>query len=304
LYRHNPHGPALAWIAEDDEKGHAIGVASAFPRRVYVTRRAEPAWVLGDFCIRDDCRSLGVAVKLQRACLTAVRASGARLCFDFPNPGMMAVYGRLGIGPWSEMIRLAKPLRLDRHFRVVVRHPEIARALGVTIARLCGLGRGRRGRRPVTVTFTTGRCGDEFSELGQRVGASLGICVERSAAYINWRYVDHPVLRCERAEARREGRLVAYAIFTQSGEDGALIDIFGEADGEAVKELVEATSDHLRTRGTVVMSAPMLVSHPWRPWLQHQGFVPREAKPMVVCAPAPGVSREARWCFMDGDRDS
>ena len=72
LYVHNPDGPARAWLAEDDG-GEAVGVAAAFPRRVWIEGREHTCWNLGDFAIRPDHRSLGPAVRLQRAAVAAVR---------------------------------------------------------------------------------------------------------------------------------------------------------------------------------------------------------------------------------------
>src|SRR6202040_2704600 len=69
LYLHNPEGRALTWIATDSETGRIIGVAAAFPRRVYCDGQEMRSYVLGDFCIDAGYRSLGLALTLQRACL-------------------------------------------------------------------------------------------------------------------------------------------------------------------------------------------------------------------------------------------
>jgi hypothetical protein len=309
LYRRNPSGRALAWLAIDDDTGRPVGMASAFPRRVCVSGSDETAWLLGDFCIRADSRSLGAALALQRACLSGIEATGARFCFDFPSGSMMAVYRRLGVAPWGEMTRLARPVRVGRHIRRVVKNEVMARGLAAAGDALLGLGRRRRrasGR--VAVTLADGPCGDEFADLARRTRARAGAWVDRSPAYLNWRFVDHPVSRYERAEARRNGALVAYAVFRQSGDDGLLEDVFGADDAEAVTDLVEAVVAVLRARGVMAVSATMLTSHPWRGWLRRLGFVPRESKPMVVCVSRPrvadGLPREDGWFFMDGDRDS
>src|SRR5262249_14595697 len=67
LYRDSPHGEARSWLA-CDAQGNAVGAATAFPRRVHVDGREKRNWVLGDFCLDEEFRSLGPALQLQRAC--------------------------------------------------------------------------------------------------------------------------------------------------------------------------------------------------------------------------------------------
>jgi hypothetical protein len=308
LYRDNPWGPALAWLALDEDAGVPVGMASAFPRRMRVGGRPETAWLLGDFCIRDDTRTLGVALKLQRACLAGVAATGARLCFDFPSQAMMAVYRRLAVEPWAEMTRLVRPLRLERHIRGLVKSAALARTLSFAVDPF--LRMRRRWPSPtVGVKLADGPCGEEFAALAERATTAGGGWVERSPAYLDWRFTAHPWVRYERAEARRAGRLVAYAVFRQVGEQGLLEDLFGIDDRDVVTDLVESVTQVLAARGAAAVSATMATAHPWRPWLGALGFVPRESKPMVVCVSTRGsvdddLPRGGGWFFMDGDRES
>ena len=56
-YQASPEGLARNWIAEDLHAGAPIGIASAFPRRIYVENSEKVCWLLGDFCIADSYRS-------------------------------------------------------------------------------------------------------------------------------------------------------------------------------------------------------------------------------------------------------
>ena len=81
LYLQSPHGPASAWIAVDEGSGETIGVASAFPRRAVLDGAEVLGWVLGDFCIHPEYRTLGPALQLNRACLGAVDRGAAAYCY-------------------------------------------------------------------------------------------------------------------------------------------------------------------------------------------------------------------------------
>src|SRR5215467_13505719 len=91
LYRENPFGPARVWLALDDTGRTPVGMASVFPRRGYVRGSEVLGCVLGDFCISEDYRSLGPAAKLQRACLSSIKACDFAFYYDFPSSGMIAV---------------------------------------------------------------------------------------------------------------------------------------------------------------------------------------------------------------------
>src|SRR5437016_5954264 len=180
LYRNNPHGPAQAWIAADSEKEVIIGMASAFPRRFYFDGREELGVVLGDFCIRDRYRSLGPALQLQRACLSSVDGTNKAFCFDFPSQSMMSVYKRLNLKPLGRMVRLAKPLRVDRIVKKFVKMTALSKPLSDAGNRVLSLlDRRPRGRGTSVISLHQGVFGEEFTKLAQEIGSCHGVCVKR-----------------------------------------------------------------------------------------------------------------------------
>lgn len=308
LYQGNPHGKARAWFASDTGNREVVGVAAAFPRRIYVGENEMVSWVLGDFCISGHYRSLGPALQLQRTCLTEVDAGAVSFCYDFPSLSMLAVYQRLGVKPFRQMLRLAKLLRVDRKVREKIRVLPLARGLSIAGNVLLRLAH----RRPesdggLTVTLHAGQCGEEFSVLAREIGGRYGVCVQRSAAYLNWRYLANPLYHYEIVTARRDDVLVAYAVFTHAGDDAMLVDVFGIDDPGVVSSLLDAVTVLLRTRGVMTISAPMLESHPWVSLVQRLGFSAREATPVVLYphprSPTTNVPGDIGWFLMHGDRD-
>jgi hypothetical protein len=79
LYRDNPFGEASVWLAYEGKPDHVVGVAGAFPRRLHMLGGQKLSWVLGDFCVSDEHRTLGPALMLQRACLAGLEKQGASL---------------------------------------------------------------------------------------------------------------------------------------------------------------------------------------------------------------------------------
>ena len=317
LYKHNPYGPARTWIAFD-AKTHAVaGVASAFPRLFYMHGGEEVGWVLGDFCINDLYRSLGPALQLQRACLEELGAGTVKFCYDFPSLQMMAIYKRLGVSSSDRLTRLTKLLRVDGKVREFVRSPVIGRALSVLVNALLGWPcrcwkikerYWRAKGRKLTLALHEGCCEEEFSLLARRIGDQFGACVQRSAAYLNWRYVQNPLVRHEIVTARVNEELVAYVVFIQTGGNGTVVDLLGIADPTIMRRTISHTIAVLWRRGITAVNVALSGSHPWIAVFRSLGFRTRESLPIVIYEPTSSdracITAEVKWLFMQGDRDS
>jgi hypothetical protein len=310
LYKDNPHGQARVWVAVDTGSDEIIGMAAAFPRSVCIGQLKERAWVLGDFCIDRQHRSLGLALQLQRLCLETVDLEEVAFCYDFPSVSMMAVYQRLHVRPFRQMLRLAKPLRVDRKIAQMIKPHLVARGLSAMGNLLLTVSDSRPcNSANLTLSLNDGECGEEFSELARQISGRYGLCVQRSAEYLRWRFSSNPLCRYELVTARRNGSLIGYAFFSQAGESATLAEIFGIDDPEVIRCLIDRVVVLLRQRGVSTVDAPMLESHPWLPIFQSMGFRIREAKPMVVYTARQSPSKQSvlgsmDWFLMHGDRDS
>jgi hypothetical protein len=158
----------------------------------------------------------------------------------------------------------------------------------------------------VAVGLHPGRCGEEFTALARRESPQQGLCVWRSAEYLNWRYCDNPIQPHDLVTARCEGQLVAYAAITRDAETPTVVDLFGET--EPVRGLVGSTIALLRRRGALGVNAWLRDSHPWAALLRALGFQPREAAPVIVgISPGSSWARtldDAGWFLTYGDRDT
>jgi hypothetical protein len=150
LYRDNPAGEALALVAADPDSGQIVGAAAAFPRLMQCAGTEGRGFVLGDFCIDQKHRSLGLALALQRACLEGVSIPHPAFVFDFPSQSMLAIYKRLRIEVNGTLVRYAKPLRADRQIAARVPAPVVAR--GLSLVANAGLRLRDSGKRAVSVS--------------------------------------------------------------------------------------------------------------------------------------------------------
>jgi hypothetical protein len=306
LYENNPAGIAKAWLAHSEE---AIGMACAFPRRVCIAGRGALSWVLGDFCVDDKFRSLGPALQLQRICLAAAETEHVPICYDFPSASMVAVYKRLGFGVNVEMLRFAKPLRVDRKVKELVKSPLAQRIVScVGNALMKATSAKPKADSRLQVAIHEGSCGDEFTVLEQEQRGTLGFYLERSAEYLNWRYIDNPLVRHEIVTARRNGRLVGYIVWTQAGDNAFIVDLFCEQDAAIVRHLAAEIVVLAQKRYANSVNVWIEKSHPWRSVFVEMGFRLRESAPMMILPSksfAHKIHGKPTGCYlMQGDRDS
>jgi GNAT superfamily N-acetyltransferase len=308
LYLQNPHGRARAWLATEGDTERGLGAAAAFPRTLLVGGSVCHGYVLGDFCIDQHHRSLGLALQLQRACLEQITSTPLLLAYDFPSDRMMAIYRRMRISPAGHIVRWAKPLRVNRKIANLVGSPTLAGLLAAPVNELlewkdfAALPSGGW-----TIVGHDGMCMEEFTRLAHSVGSRYGSCVERSAEYLNWRYLRHPIVHHEVLAARHGQELRGYVVFSHTNEDAKIVDLFGFSDTAMWTALVSRVVSLLRDRGVATLSIPTLASSPWAGLLKGWGFHPREAAPVVVYAPgtvAGSALDASSWFLMDGDRES
>jgi hypothetical protein len=308
LYLESPHGKALAWLALDEKSGQVIGAAAAFPRRMCVEGSVHLGYVLGDFSIEPPFRTLAVALQLQRRCLEELDSLGSALTYDFPSDRMMSIYKRMGIPASGRYTRWAKPLRADRQIGNIVKQSGLTKWLSAPVNRLMEWTDPRSDSTRCKIRLQVEDCGEEFTQLARSVGSLYGSCVERSAAYLNWRFRKHPLTRHEFLVARHEEELLGYAVIAHSQHDARVVDLFGVSDDAVWTALLVQAFQCLRARRVFTLSLPALEINPWVNLLRKLGFRERECVPIIVRGSEKHSIKQNSIApslfLMDGDRES
>lgn len=310
LYRRNPDGDGKAWIASDGANGEPVGIASAYPRLMQVEGEQVTCWNLGEFAVSASYRSLGPALRLQRACLGPVFEGSVAFSYDNPNEGFLALYRRLAIPVTAHVARYLKPLRVDRRLARWIRSRTMARPLsllgnGLLRLRDFPLRAGRRYEiRPHEGPFDV-----RFTHLHERVSRRYAVCGGRRAEYLNWRYRENPLHRSQALSAWHKGEMVGYVVFHFRLGDGYITDLFAEDLPGLSRELLAASVETLRRVGVFAISAWAIEDSPLVTGLRGAGFFQMKGYPLVVCTkpggPLDGLVTEAsKWFVSRGDRDT
>ncbi len=283
LYRDGPHGSARVWLALDSAMPEPVGMAALFPRRGIIGGRSVVGCVLGDFCISEKHRSLGPALQLQRACLSAIEAGEFAFCYDFPSHVMLGVYKHLGLLPTHKFVRMVKVLSTSDKMELVIPLGSASRA----VAKLADVALAFRDGTPVdppgvAYCLEESACTPEYSRLAGRIGSSLGDCILRNSQYLNWRYWQHPLAEYEFLAAYRDQELLAYCAFTISQRHATVVDLFGSCEDSIVRGLIGRLVRLLRIRRVVAISLSVLANDPRCHTLRKMGFWARESTPVIA----------------------
>jgi hypothetical protein len=308
LYFRGPYGPARAWIACDQSTGEIIGAASAFPRKVHFNGELKLGLVLGDFCVAERYRTLGISLRLQRACLAAIDEDAVDFVYDFPSPSMMAVYKRIGIPQTGSLVRWAKLLRVEPRLRTIFHSDHVARGLGFVANPLLMLLQRDGGQNGYDTIVRRDLCDDEFTDFDLQLRSRTCVRTFRSAGYLNWRYLQNPASTYEILEARRNRALIGYVVYTRDPNDANIVDLSCVEEYNVVRHLLSSAVERLRFLGASSVNLIASDVHAWSGLFRRSGFHKREDSPIVVLSRAAALFSAAEfargWQIMGGERES
>ncbi|MEW6606203.1 MAG: hypothetical protein AB1414_01950 [bacterium] len=307
LYKKNPYGNAKVWLVIDEDSGEVAGFTCALPRAVKVENQEVICWNCGDFSINKKYRTLGVAIKLRKAAKECVDKGIVPFLYAHPNDKMLVVHLKVGHTVIGKMFRYAKLLKLDskiedkwgKKFRWVSKiiNPMM-KWTGTEIFR----------KRIYEFTITRDRFGDEFNAFFDEVKGNYPVIGVRSAKYLNWRFIEHPLYNVETIILKKNTSIVGYLIFiTEAGI--VHIKDFLYLTEEAGMELLSNLIIELRKREVYSISAGLLNTNPFINILKRFGFSLRPDSSSVIVHPnssfefADLLLDGSKWFMTVGDRD-
>ena len=174
-------------------------------------------------------------------------------------------------------------MRVDRKVKEMVKNIAAQRVVSsVGNAPLKRASSRRDADESLEVAVHAQLCGEEFTVLAQEQRGKFGLCLDRSAEYLNWRYISNPLAHHEIVTARRNGRLVGYVVWTRGEEDASIVDFFGEDDAGMVRRLVAEIMALAQEQGVMTLSVSMNEAHPWLWLFREMGFRLRDSVPVVI----------------------
>jgi hypothetical protein len=309
LYLRHPAGAGWAWFAYESENGKNVGVASVFPRAMWLGEEIRICGQVGDFAIEREYRSLGPALLLQRATFEPVNRGILGWTYDCPpHERGMSTFRRLGMHANTRMQRYARLLRSGRQVSKILGRTRVAEAMAKFGDLVLSLATSRQRKvSGLEVLPFDGEFGEEFSKLDERVGGSAGIRSRRRAEDLNWRYGRDPLHPYQILVARRNGELQAFAVFAVLEDDCYMADLFGLSLEQTGPLLADAISEAARQGSLQTVQALLAEGHWLEEALCRAGFRHRGPAQYVVAYAQPGAEadlvlrQQPKWFFQRVD---
>lgn len=308
LYRSNPHGRALTWLAIEPETNETVGCTSIFPRKVMVKGRERVGSIGGDCYIEPRVRRQGLATKLHRASLAGMHECGIDFMYGPPNPNNLAALVKAGSHLVTSFKRWVRPLAGRAVYRAAfARTPSKleARIADLPIRVLDRLTRADASG--VALEHITD-FGSDFDCLFDRAAAAREIIGVRDSRYLAWRYMAGPARRQMPFAVLKDGRLSGFVALELIGEQAAIVDLFTVVDSKLIDATVQLIFEQVADAGCagveISCTPEAVVTHR----LRRLGFIARSERGFQVAAPSEDPQIEtllnaSAWHFMAADQD-
>lgn len=317
------------WLAEDG--GRVLGTIAVQDGALWVGGRAVPASWIVDVMVHPEARGRGLSHRIHDRIL-AEREVLVTLTMAAATRRVAERAGCLTLGPTGQFIlphglsgrSVARFLRYKSQFGSTGQRwllwafiatrigPWAVAVLGrlTTKARRLGAPKPTPGARATTIREVT-RFPGEVDALWEQVNPHIPAVFERSARFLNWRFVDCPGLTYRRFLLSHGDTLAGYLV-TRVGEPaelplGVVVDVFAPPDDLAALDALLAHGVAVLAPESEYLEAA--ASHPvWQKALRRAGFLQtRTMRPTVVCND-PALRDELAglledWHFTKADHD-
>jgi hypothetical protein len=291
LYRANPGGEALTWIAH--ERGELAGCTSYFPFRLQLDGERVLCALGGDGFVRPKFRRRGLGGLLHEAARHDMRTSGIGCMYGAPGAMNLTPLKHGGSREIGHVARWARPLRgaalglarapLDRAIASVLR-PRLAPALDPMISE-----------------------DPRVDEVWHAAAPAMRLGAVRDARFYTWRFLDAPAQHQPAYVIVQRGRPIGVCALEpmHGGNTLRIVDLLAVPGAWRValsaitRHAVETTEAH--TLDIKLMAFDGRRRHMW-----FTGFFERDTKPFLVVIPPDGDRRfldPERWFYGGADSD-
>jgi hypothetical protein len=264
LYEENPCGPAQTWLAVETETNQVIGCASVAPSTRYVHERPIRIGTAIDFTVAAQHRTAGAALALQRALTGEGRRAGFDCLVGKPNSKAFPVLSRIGYRRVGDCRNWVKPL---------LQNPETD-----------------EWADPRYLDERVSAADERFDRLWNSVKAR-GPVGEKTAAYLNWRYLAFKELNYELycLVHRSDRRLAGYVVYARMDKGAFIAELLCEdLSGPIVEDLLLGFASRMRREGQGWIAVSYAGAPSFDDRLRQLGFSARKnARPFVAYLDAP-----------------
>ena len=308
LYKSNPHGEALTWLAFERASGEAVGCTSIFPRRVIVRGQMRIGGIGGDCFIEPRVRRQGLATALHAASFDQMRSGGVDFMYGPPTPNNLGALVKAGSHLVTKYKRWVRPLTSRGAYRAAFSRVPTKGQAQLAHIPIMVLDRLTRSDARGFALEEIDNFGDEFDLMFERAAASHTVACSRDSAYLKWRYQSAPAQRQTPLAVRRGGELIGFLALEQADEYAAIADLFSAADSKLMDAILQLAIDHATATGCSSLETSLTYDSALGRRLLRHGFIGREERGFQVAVGEDDPQADAlcgsdSWHFTEADQD-
>ncbi len=289
LYADTPDNRAQTWVVTHDATQRIVGCGSAYRADRYIRGRAVGGAVTVIFAVTKAHRFGGAALAIQRAILASTAAAGVHALVGRPNQASAAIIGRIGYKPLGTLVNWVCDIEPEKTDDISVKTDGY-------LEEVCA------------------HADERFDDLWRRGRERHeSILVERTAAFLNWRYSGFREMPCRiYCLVRPDDESLAGYVVYRPWEQGFLIpDVFCADPGPGTYDaLLAGFIARMRAEGAHWLAvsflgaswfAECLARHGFSPANQHHESVMTYLHPAVDADLRLDMSNPDRWSLFGGD---
>ena len=244
-----------------------------------------------EIAVHPDYRGRWIVAQLKDKSWEMSESSGMKFGFGFPTKD----HAKVGIRYMKYKLLGELPLMGVRiNWGLRIENKVIRKAFGKFISllgiiyyyfRVSRWARGERGRlEGVEIVLSVG-IDEKYDRLWESISREYQVIAHRSSRYLAWRYMKNPMAGFTVLEAKRNGELVGYLVYTtcveQGEKNGIIFDFICRNDEPAGKLLLKACLLTLLRRRVKTIRCGALPHTPLFRYLDALGFKELPSSPPV-----------------------
>lgn len=209
-----------------------IGMHGHMPQQCSVNGNPQRFFLAHDDLLAAECRGKGLGMVMLNGVAEQNESFAGALWHNAPNRKLYAKCGWTDLSKLKSWVLVMDP---QRNLEARLGRNALTGALSTVLKKLLALRRalGRAGRSVGCRVEEISRFDASFDALFERSAPALPVAVARTAAYLNWKFVEKPDNRYRRfAAIDSSGVLRAYVVVS-AGEQreepvGSILDLLGD----------------------------------------------------------------------------
>jgi len=314
LYKMNPVGSVLTWLARDDSSGAIVGCSSVYPREVIINGKNFIFGVAIDFAVNRNYRVFGPALQIQKKIISCSKNCNLDFLLAWPNASSSGLFLRAGYSKLSEVYTFVKLLRsvkkIKKYFNFFIVTKSLSNIIDFYFTIKDNIIRLVKPHNLQSYNITKSE--RELDTLWELFCKQKLCSANKKSSFLQWRYIhamsdrytkfclvdllDHSIKGC--------------LIYSINGKSAIIWDIFCLSDSY-YRYLVTDFSFYLRKRSIHDISLSMVANSLFKKLLLDLDFFMKKAdRPCFIFShnsellvELRDAIKESKLGLMDGDLD-